>query len=161
MFTNKDKEEQKVFTAVANETGRLFSETSLQEHLQRPACHFETCDSLTITSSGERQRGHTTDETGLCFTCRYWLDMYKRDSNHTAGRLVIEESPTKRVHYVYDPKEPIKGGNRNLLGMSGHLFQVRYLNGMEVETNDLWCQSSIPERFWDLFPVNAEFIQHG
>ena len=50
--------------------------------------------------------------------------------------------------------------SKSLLGMSGARFTIRFTDGRTVETNDLWHSGVIPDRFRDLFPVNAHVDSH-
>jgi hypothetical protein len=38
------------------------------------------------------------------------------------------------------------------------MWTIQFKDGREVQTNNLWCQSVIPEHFWDMFEINARFV---
>lgn len=43
------------------------------------------------------------------------------------------------------------------LGFSGRRFWIRYFDGKEITTNNLWYQGKIPDEFRDQLPDTAEF----
>lgn len=44
-------------------------------------------------------------------------------------------------------------------GHGGTKFKIRFFDGREITTTNLWCQGDIPEDYKDLLPDNAEFIK--
>lgn len=83
-----------------------------------------------------------------CFLCNFWMRLKE------GGKGIIVQQGLVRKHYqIGTAKEP---GPWN--GYAGAWFTIRFLNGEEIRTCDLWHQGIIPERFYDLFPVTAEFI---
>lgn len=92
---------------------------------------------------------------GYCFTCAFWLHL---STEVDAGTVVCEHGGhLERWHF--DTAKPIRDvANKSLLGCGGARWTVRFRDGRVTETNDLWGSGDIPERFRDLFPVNAELI---
>ena len=88
----------------------------------------------------------------LCHTDNFWLEK---------ARLVHEEGYRDRVvrvngtHYIIG-EEKDSGGFR---GYGGHEFVIRFKDGREVTTTNLWCQGEIPFRWQGVLQNNAEFIQ--
>lgn len=57
------------------------------------------------------------------------------------------------VHYYIDDEDD----NSRFRGFDGAKFVIRFHDGREVTTTNLWCQGNIPDEFRDLFPNNADF----
>jgi hypothetical protein len=87
-------------------------------------------------------------KTQLCFTCDFWHNIIK---NKGSNSVIV-----KGTHYIIGRK-PQPKEHKGLLGHGGALFKIRFFNGREVETNNLWCQGTVPDRFKDRLPDNAEF----
>lgn len=87
-----------------------------------------------------------------CFECLFWLDYVatKADPTH----LVVNG-----YHYVITPDKP--KGYSGFLGHGGAEFVIRFHDGREVVSHNLWAQGSVPQRFRDRLPNNAEFVQRG
>lgn len=93
------------------------------------------------TYSGEvGQRMKITSE---CFNCAFWE--IRAD----------EGCPTVIDHCVYTPGTRTTGDYR---GMAGRRFDIRYFDGREIATVDLWSGGVIPERWRERLPNTAEFI---
>lgn len=84
----------------------------------------------------------------LCFICNFW-----------AQKCFIKNDPrTVRVdgeHYYIGADDEVPSYCR---GYGGRRFKIRFRDGREVETSNLWCQGTIPPHFLDVLPDNAEFI---
>lgn len=85
-----------------------------------------------------------------CFKCNFWLEHYEKDTKTGVG-IVVDGT-----HYV-------DGGNSNksdrgMLGFGGSTYHIRFNDGRELKTNNLWCQGDIPDIFRDKFPDNAVFV---
>lgn len=97
----------------------------------------------------DKSRGETT----RCFSCGFWLRLHRE---HADERLVVAGSDGVRRHYL-DGGASSRPSSHS--GFSGATFRWRMLaDGTEHETNNMWGQGDIPERFHDLFPINAEMI---
>lgn len=79
---------------------------------------------------------------GICFTCYHLLDVYsklpRRDVVIVGG-----------VHYAIGEEVSIADRYR---GHGGRRFVVRFRDGREVTTTNLWCQGQIPEGLRAAFP---------
>lgn len=42
-------------------------------------------------------------------------------------------------------------------GFGGRRFYIRYFDGREITTDNLWCQGDIPEEYQDILKNEAEF----
>jgi hypothetical protein len=83
-----------------------------------------------------------------CRACNHWLGLRR------GGRSIVIEQDGGRSHYQAGKnKTP---GRHN--GFGGNLFRIKFTDGRVEECCDLWHQGTIPERYYDLFPVNAEFL---
>ena len=87
----------------------------------------------------------------LCFNCGFWLEkiMWAASGDRTEdGRRVAR---AKGQHYVISPDVA-----HGFKGYGGHKFVVRFHDGSEVTTCNMWHQGPIPERFASQLPDNAE-----
>jgi hypothetical protein len=102
----------------------------------------------------------TNDEMArreACFECNFWFDkleLTKRGYHTVPGDLVRVEG----VHYVIGQSRP---AGTPFLGHGGRKFKIRFNDGREEMTNNLWCQGTIPEHFRKQLPDNATFITEG
>jgi hypothetical protein len=84
-----------------------------------------------------------------CFDCNHWLGL------HRGGRSIVIARDGGRSHYqAGKAKTP---GPHN--GFGGDRFKIKFTDGRVEDCCDLWHQGTIPERFYDLLPVNAEFVR--
>ena len=97
-------------------------------------------------SPAEYQRSREERET------EYWTSL----AGFTDAGTVIAETPEGRSLYRFDATRPVSTARPQFRGFSGSRWQVRFLDGREVITNDLYGNGVIPERFRHLFTVNAE-----
>ena len=82
----------------------------------------------------------------LCFSCDFWAGKIKDVNNPKSVRI-------DKWHYFIGDES--KGGFR---GFDGKRFKIRFNNGKEVETTNLWCQGEIPKRFRERLLDNAIFV---
>ncbi len=84
---------------------------------------------------------------GHCFTCTFWLQKvdWENEKNPNAVRI-------NGTHYLIakDSSNPGWG-----CGFGGTKFIIKFFDGREVETRNLWCQGNIPEKFKARLPDNA------
>jgi len=89
---------------------------------------------------------------GMCFNCSFWEKLI-RDAGDNSIRV-------GGTHYMVKWDAPMKPrGYQGSQGFAGSLFRIKHEDGRYVETNDLWFQGNIPERFRERLPDNAEFIK--
>jgi len=89
---------------------------------------------------------------GLCFGCGFWHE--KIELARTAADRVVRVNGR---HFMIGD-EPQPGAYRNGLGHGGFRFVIRFTDGREVTSHNLWGQGEIPERFRDRLPDNARFV---
>jgi hypothetical protein len=85
----------------------------------------------------------------------YWLALA---GDHHDG-VVVTETGRGRERYEFNAAEPVASRDHGMLGFSGRRWIVRFTDGRTVETNNLWHQGPVPEKFWPRFPVNAVLDQ--
>jgi len=150
-----------------HEGGRVFpTKEQFDKHLELPACKREGCQEITvdgtdITYPGRqwkalnyREGSHSKETEEYCFGCAFWFDRAK--DMHDG--VVIVEKNGERVRYSFDAGMPISKSPASCRGFGGAMWTIQFKDGREVQTNNLWCQSAIPEHFWDMFEVNARFV---
>jgi hypothetical protein len=101
--------------------------------------------------AGYRAGAFPDDLAAYCFTCAFWLAAARE---HDSGTVVTDDRG-RLERFQFDPLKPVRNVSKSLLGMSGAWFTIRFTDGREVETNDLWSSGAVPGRFAGLFPVNA------
>lgn len=84
-----------------------------------------------------------------CFYCNHWMGLIRGKNN------IVIERDGERSHYQDGGRKTKHQFN----GFGGTNFRIRFTDGRTLETCDLWHQGTIPERFYDLLPVNAEFVR--
>jgi len=85
----------------------------------------------------------------LCHRCHFWHGKLQWKAEGCQRSVIVDG-----VHYWIAPDAPQPGWGS---GHSGRPFLVRFHDGREVLTRNLWCQGDIPERFRDRLPDNATF----
>jgi len=108
---------------------------------------------------GDREQAYYTDDIRnrmvsrqLCFTCLFWTEHIE---NHDDQTVVIVKGV--RYHMAPEDDKPGRGVGR---GFGGSRFVIRFFDGREVVSTNLWCQGGIPERFKSQLPDNAEFVSN-
>jgi hypothetical protein len=158
---------------LGREGGRVFyNQEQWDEWKALPACEYPGCAILEDLVNGTKLPGRkwpsTSTRSGAfseeyepyCFGCAFWLEKFEADK-HRDSAIVLERRSSlngelERWHYSYNADQPIVTGvPRSHLGHAGAHWNIKFHDGREVRTNDLWCQGDIPTWFWDKFPVNA------
>lgn len=89
----------------------------------------------------------------LCFFCDFWWEKIYWRAN---GDLTNDGHRVVRVnynHYVVHPD-----GSTTFQGFGGRKYVIRFHNGDEVTSHNLWHQGEIPKRFREHLPNNAIFV---
>ena len=86
-----------------------------------------------------------------CFRCDFWLEKVDRVNDPVSTRV-------NGKHYFVG-KTPKPGTPRSFLGFGGAFWKIKYHDGRVIETNNLWHQGKIPERFRERLPDNAIFLE--
>lgn len=83
-----------------------------------------------------------------CFECDYWLSLHEGDiTNRKDHKYVIANG----VHYVIEPED----STDSFRGFGGAEVKIKFFDGTEVVSTNLWYQGEIPERFRDIMPDNG------
>ena len=85
-----------------------------------------------------------------CHGCLHWRDLWEGRAN--PNHLVVDGR-----HYVIGPVRP--PGYRGFLGFGGRRFHIRFHDGREVVTHNLWTQGVVPREWRDRLPDTAEFLR--
>jgi hypothetical protein len=88
------------------------------------------------------------EATGTCFNCAFWIE--KLFLHYFTGKSVIVDGS----HYT-DRGKSSQG--REFLGFCGREFKYKKENKM-FETNNMWHQGKIPQRFRLVLEDNAVFL---
>ena len=89
----------------------------------------------------------------LCFKCLFWVEKLEIDKGPHANR-VARVAGTQ--YWIGD--DPKRGDYASGLGYGGQRFHIRWHDGREKVTTNLWCNGKIPEHFKERLPDNAIFI---
>lgn len=92
-----------------------------------------------------------------CFTCNFWIEQKDSDIIEHGDRAVITD---EWEHFVISDERSTASAMR---GFGGRPFLIRFADGREVYTTNLWSQGRIPVRFrtsgsFHLFTPNAEIF---
>lgn len=92
-------------------------------------------------------------ERGTCFICMCWADNYEDAGPHVA---IVDG-------HRYSIAPDVPKGERGFVGHGGAEFRIRFDDGREVVTHNLWAQGRIPPCWRDRMPDNATFVarEHG
>jgi hypothetical protein len=63
----------------------------------------------------------------------------------------------KGCHYIIGAEKPTTP--RSWRGFGGDRYHIRFNDGREVVSTNLWCQGPIPAQFREQLPDNAEFVK--
>lgn len=85
----------------------------------------------------------------VCFGCNFWQEYVEQKNDFRIAR--IEGS-----HYCIVPDDNSPHGFK---GHGGSEFRIRFHDGREVVTRNLWHQGTIPPHFRDELPDNATFVR--
>jgi hypothetical protein len=85
-----------------------------------------------------------------CFKCNFWEGMAK--SNGEPSAVVIAGH-----RYTIRPDNHPEHGS--FYGFGGQEFKIRFFDGREVTTKNLWSNGEVPIRFRAIFPENAEWVR--
>lgn len=104
----------------------------------------------------EEEREHYRDTH--CYTDMFWSEHHRLDNENAGRRGRGEAVVVDGAHYIVNPVVENPRVPR-ALGMGGRLMRFRLQDGRVLESNDVWFQGDIPERWRDRLPDNAEFYR--
>lgn len=84
-----------------------------------------------------------------CFDCSFWLKKTILSDEDEARRVIAEGE-----HYMIALET-----NCMFKGFGGRQFRIRFFDGREIETSNLWHQGNIPAGFRALLPDNADLVR--
>ncbi len=85
--------------------------------------------------------------SGKCFDAYFWRKIVAEKNKH----IIINGSCYCDAGNIENPSR------YEFLGHSGRRFWIRFFNGKEITTNNLWYQGQIPDEFRSELPDTAEF----
>lgn len=113
-------------------------------------------DSVTCRECGQRDDANYMEptrrrmfESSLCFICLFWSDLLGVRDNPTTARIGGR-------HFTIGPED---GTPKGLRGFGGNPSIIRFADGRQVTTTNLWSQGQIPAHFRSRLPDNAQFVQ--
>jgi len=127
------------------------------------------CSKMENTEGFEEQTKAELEESRLCFDCNFWDEKViwaklggKLNTNNGVATVVRVKGTHYLAYPMADPKQ------HGFLGHGGGLFAFKMLDGTILQSNNVWCQGKIPERYKGLLPDNAErvltydeMVEHG
>jgi len=123
------------------------------EECVEKACVFpepcSCCGELFTTNYCEPTKSELMAQK-ICFHCHFWKGYVREKDNPKFARI-------KGTHYCVEKSANV-GRDVRWNGFGGTKFTVRWMDGRQESTNNLWCQGDIPDRFKNDLPDNAEFI---
>lgn len=107
----------------------------------------------------QESEAHYCEETkqrmvdlSLCFNCLFWTEKLDIKNDMDVVRIAGN-------HYTIAPDEP--KGYRGFTGFGGRRFEIKFSDGRQAVTHNLWHQGHIPQHFKKRLPDNAEFVGSG
>jgi hypothetical protein len=88
----------------------------------------------------------------FCYTCNFWFEKWKTS-------LTCPQNDSIRIDGNHYQALPIPRDPGKFLGCAGRRFVIKFDNGPELVTNNLWCQGPIPKIWQDKLPDNAKFVR--
>ena len=85
----------------------------------------------------------------MCFNCSFWDDVLKTKDDVKSVRVDGVQYWIGKEEYKY-PEE--------FRGFGAQKFHIKFNDGRETITTNLWCKGNIPEHFEDRLKDNAKFL---
>lgn len=83
-----------------------------------------------------------------CFDIHYWNEKVEVKDNPRIARINGEQ------YYIDD-----ENSTSSFRGFGGAKSKIRFFDGREITTTNLWYNGKIPDSHIELLPNNAEFIK--
>ena len=90
-------------------------------------------------------------ESGLCSTCDHWTMLHAKRED---PRVAVIEGQHYMIERDLSPRTP-----RHCAGFGGSKHTIRFNDGREVVTHNLWAQGTIPDHFRERLPDTAIFVR--
>jgi hypothetical protein len=97
-------------------------------------------------------------ETGYCCLCERWVTFTMLAYNPSLPKGDRVARVNGHHYFIGDEVDKSLPGMLGMRGFRGQQFSIKFLDGREVTTTNLWYQGEIPKRFRGRLPDNAEFI---
>jgi len=85
----------------------------------------------------------------VCFDCNFWIDKFENVNHINSVRI------DNNHYWIGKESDPSADSFR---GFSGRKFIIKFKNGREVKTTNLWHQGEIPKWCRKYLPDNATFV---
>jgi hypothetical protein len=120
----------------------------------RSGIPFVTCRECGKAEANEwvKERQDYIREKSLCFLCSFWEQWVERDREGDENIVRVEGT-----HY-HIGDENSRSGFR---GFGGSRFHIRFDDGREVISTNLWHQGTIPDHYRARLPDNATFVREA
>ena len=93
-------------------------------------------------------------ELQMCFNCAFWFDWLEEFQQRPDKKFVVAGTAYTICH------APEKGLT-TFRGFGGRNFKIRWPDGREAESGNLWCQGDVPKHWRERLPDTAEFVKVG
>lgn len=90
------------------------------------------------------------EERGMCFSCSIWKKRYEELSSLPKYQVAIIDG----TYYSIGPEDDTPKSCR---GFGGDKFVIRFKDGYEVTTTNLWCGGKIDDYWQNYLSNNADF----
>lgn len=134
-----------IFDGMSEEEIRLLSLDTHEDPLYGKRLRCKECG-VRSTLSWNGLKNYQLKQAGLCFDCEFWIRKIDWD--------VLNVVRVNHHHYHIAEAAP----GEYFRGHGGRSFRVYFFDGRVVESQNVWSQGEIPERFWDRLPDNAELV---
>lgn len=125
--------------------GPIYRFSPSSDPIEYLICHI--CGALELLQHSETFRTRCITNN-YCFNCDFWTEII-RAANKSS--VCIDGH-----HYQIGAEH---GSNPDVRGFGGRRFHIRFFDGRQLTTTNLWYQGKIPSHFRDQLPDNAEFVK--
>lgn len=122
------------------------TEALLREHCQVLTDPCKECGGIVSVSFSEDVK-KVMVERNICFTCWHWYTLSLKAGDPNSVRI-------DGSHYQIGTET----GPMDYRGFAGRRFKIRFHDGREVETTNLWHQGKMTPPWKNRLPDNAEFV---
>lgn len=133
----------KIFDSSSEEPKSIRFRTSIYKTLEDLKKNEVIMEENCIECGGYITEVYTERTLPYCFICDFWGSVISRSDN-----IVINGN-------CYNA---CKEDSKSFRGFDGREFRIKFFDGKELCTTNLWSRGKIPLRFRDRLPDNAYFI---
>jgi hypothetical protein len=131
-----------------NWTSRSYAYETMEELIEKEGVPEKPCIKCGNIFGTNYHISKELIDGNICFSCYFWQKYVEIKDLPKIARI-------DGTHYVIEPDNP----NAAFKGFGGAEFKIKFHDGREVVTHNLWYQGEIPKHFRDELPDNAVFIQ--